>query len=97
MCFVLPFLVNCFSLVEFNGLKLNKMTVLKKHLSANKLTVKNCLFRIRFSAGNESVDTESFKIVSSFSQLPHELQQQRNNKRTTIDRTTLSDNDNKPL
>jgi len=60
----------------FTGLKLNKIGVLKKTIG-DKKKIKDCFFFIEISIGAAIWTTDSFKLVSSFTQLPEELQEQR--------------------
>jgi len=77
---------------EFSGLKLNRMGVIKSELQNIGLKAKDCYFFIRFSIdGLFLSDSEKFRIVSSFAQLPHEFQIQRPYKRVT---TELKKNQN---
>ena len=63
--------------VQFSGLKLNKMGVLKIELSRLNLKTRDCTFLLRFTIGGHVLDSEPFRIVSSFSQLPTEEQTKR--------------------
>ena len=55
--------------VRFNGLKLNKMTNIKRELKSHA-SQQTMDFYIRFVIGDLQLDSDSFKIVSSCSQLP---------------------------
>ena len=57
----------------FSGLKLSKKGVIKNFLKDNGLKPKNMAFCIRFSVGNQTWHSRSFKILSSCSQLPPHL------------------------
>jgi len=76
--------------VEFGGLKLARMSILKKVVCAQGLRPNECEFAIQFVCGSDSCTSEKFTIVSSFAQLPAEFQDQRPYKRTkpTSNKTT---------
>jgi hypothetical protein len=57
--------------VVMQGLKLNKMGLLKQELDVTSL--KNLDFKIRFVTEISSWETTPFKIVSNCSQLPGDL------------------------
>jgi len=61
--------------VQFTGLKLNKISVIKSQLSTTYS--KESTFCIQFSIGSAVWESEPFKVVSSFAQLPAELQEER--------------------
>ena len=60
----------------FAGLKLCRINVIKEQLTQLniKKNMKDCLFHVRVTIRECQVTTSSFKIVSSFGQLPKELQ-----------------------
>jgi len=60
-------------MVYFTGLKLNKMAPIKADLSSRNIKVSDTTFCVRFSIGRRDWTTETFKIVSSCSQLPNEI------------------------
>ena len=66
-----------FSKVSFPGLKLNKMGLLKEQLHQRQLNVKKSTFCIRFTIKEMTLESAVFRIVSSFSQLPKDLQTKR--------------------
>lgn len=75
---LLPRKVSNFRLVTFTGLKLNVMKHIKFEVQKLSVVVRDTTFHIHINMGNHSVKTQSFKIVSSFSQLPKDLQEKRN-------------------
>ena len=66
-------------MVNFSGLKLNRMNFIKEQLTRQNINknIKDCLFHIKVTLREWSIYTSSFKIVSSFSQLPEDLQYKR--------------------
>ena len=68
-----------FSSVNFCGLKLNRVNHLKTQLNLLNInkSAKDCMFRIRITVKDETVESLPFKIVSSFSQLSTEFQAKR--------------------
>ena len=66
-------------MINFSGLKLNRMNQIKDQLSRQNINknIKDCLFHVKISLGEWSVYTSNFKIVSSFSQLPEDYQTKR--------------------
>jgi len=79
--------------VKFSGLKLARMSVLKKADSTPGLPFRNRQFAIQFTCGSDICTSSSFTIVSNFPQLPPELQEQRPYKRTKpISDQTTNDN-----
>jgi len=67
---------------EFSGLKLARMSVLKKAVCANGLRPKERDFAIQFSCGPSTWVSDKFNIVSSYAQLPPAFQVQRPYKRS---------------
>ena len=76
--FVSLFFGSFASFLSFPGLKLNTMKYLKEQAKRLNTSVKQTLYRIEVTAGGFTVSSKPFKIVSSFTQLPPELQQIRN-------------------
>lgn len=73
----------CFSkprLMTFHGLKLNTMSYIKEEAKKQHINVKETDFIIRITVEDMEITTRSFKIVSSFSQLPKDMQIQRNSR-----------------
>ena len=63
--------------LTFPNLKLSRVGHLKNELERLKKVVKDTYFRVRVSVGDQYVETASFKIVSTFNQLPQDLQTMR--------------------
>ena len=71
-------LIKILSSVAFVGLKLARMNVLKEHINTiTKNNIKNLSFSIRITVSNRALLSLPFKIVSSFGQLPKNLQKTR--------------------
>ena len=66
-------------LINFNGLKLNRMNHIKEQLLRQKVNknIKDCYFQIKVIVKEFTVISAPFKIVSSFSQLPEDYQSKR--------------------
>jgi len=60
-------------MVYFTGLKLNKMAPIKADLSSRNIKVADTTFCVRFTMGGKEMISDTFKIVSSCSQLPDEI------------------------
>ena len=56
------------------------MKSLKDEVQKLSMAVRDTIFRIRFTVEDSAVETKPFRIVSSFSQLPKDLQQKRNSR-----------------
>jgi len=68
--------------IKFSGLKLARMSALKKAVSTQGLSFRDRQFVIQFTCGLDSCTSNQFTIVSNFPQLPPDLQEQRPYKRT---------------
>ena len=66
------------SFLSFPGLKLNTMKHLKEQAKRLNTDVKQTFYRIEVTSAGVTVSSKPFKIVSSFTQLPLELQYSRN-------------------
>ena len=63
------------------GLKLSKMGVLKEELSSQNQMVKHGRFVLQIKLENDIItQSNSFRILSSFSQLPNEWKTKRKSK-----------------
>jgi len=70
--------------VKFYGLKLARLSHLKKVLAEYRIQATECSYVVQFSSGNCKLCTEPFKIVSSYALLPEDIQAIRPYKRQTM-------------
>jgi len=77
-------------MVYFTGLKLNKMAPIKSDLSNRNIKVADTTFCIRFSIGSTVWFSDSFKIVSSCSQLPVEIRNSVRPSKKIPEKTSIS-------
>ena len=66
-------------MINFSGLKLNRMNYIKEELNYLNIrkNIKECSFYIKLTMKEFVYITVPFKLVSSFSQLPKDLQSKR--------------------
>lgn len=59
--------------VQFGGLKLSKMFMIKEELQRYKIPRKGAIFALRFKLGLKHWDSEPFMLVSNCSQVPKDI------------------------